>query len=125
MTERVESGAVKTGDVIPKPWGSERIVDLNDRYCIKHLVVRRGRRLSKQYHERKRETMLLLDGEAALTLFDGEAARDILLRPGEAHVIEPGTVHRIAGLSERDAVILEVSSLELDDVVRLEDDYGR
>ena len=116
---------MKTGDVIPKPWGSERIVDLNDRYCIKHLVVRRGHRLSKQYHERKRETVLLLDGEATLTLFDGTHAREVPLMPGEAHVIEPGTIHRIVGRSEREAVILEVSSLELEDVVRIEDDYDR
>ena len=50
---------MKSGDVIPKPWGSEHIVDLNDGYCVKYLRIRRGRRLSKQYHERKRETMLL------------------------------------------------------------------
>ncbi len=113
------------GDAIPKPWGKEQIIDLNDRYCVKHLFIRQGHRISKQYHERKRETMLLVSGNATLTLFDGDSAKDVVLRPGEAHAIEPGTVHRVAGHSSSDAVILEISTPELDDVVRLEDDYGR
>ncbi len=116
---------MKPGDVIEKPWGSEEIVDLCEAYCVKRLNVRRGHRLSKQYHERKRETMMLISGEANLMLFEERGSRDIPMEPGEAHVIEPGTVHRVEGLSEDDAVILEVSTTELDDVVRLQDDYGR
>ena len=116
---------MKAGDTILKPWGSEVIIDLCDAYCIKHLRVRRGGRLSLQYHERKRETLTLISGEAALTLAESGVRREFPMRRGEACVIEPGVVHRVAGVSEEDAVILEVSTTELDDVVRLEDDYGR
>ena len=116
---------MKPGDVIPKPWGSEHIVDLNDAYCVKYLRIRRGQRLSKQYHEHKRETMLLVRGYALLTLTDERGPQDITMGFGEAYVVEPGTVHRIEGMSTEPAVILEVSTPELEDVVRLQDDYGR
>ncbi len=116
---------MKAGDAIKKPWGGEVILDLCAAYCVKHLRVRRGHRLSLQYHERKRETLTLISGEAMLTLVVGGVRREIPMRRGESCVIEPGVVHRVAGVSEEDAVILEVSTTELDDVVRLEDDYGR
>ena len=116
---------MKSGDVIPKPWGSEHIVDLNDAYCVKYLRIRRGHRLSKQYHERKRETMLLVRGAAVLSLFDERGEHDIAMGFGVAYAIEPGTVHRMEGFSWEPAVILEVSTTELEDVVRLQDDYGR
>lgn len=117
---------MRAGETIGKPWGSEFIVDLCAAYCVKHLRVRRGHRLSLQYHERKRETLTLLSGEATLTLAVGDGGpADTPMARGESYVIEPGAVHRIAGVSEEDAVILEVSTTELDDVVRLEDDYGR
>ena len=57
---------MKTGDVIDKPWGWERILDLNDRYCVRHLFARNGGRLSLQYHQRKRETVVLVSGAAEL-----------------------------------------------------------
>ncbi len=117
---------MKAGDVIPKPWGSEHIVDLNRAYCIKYLRIRRGQRLSKQYHEQKRETMLLVRGNALLNLTDeGGGVRDIVMEFGEPYVVEPGMVHRIEGMSTEPTVILEVSTPELEDVVRLQDDYGR
>ncbi len=116
---------MKPGDVIEKPWGSEEIVDLCEAYCVKRLNVRHGHRLSMQYHERKRETMMLLKGSADLMISEEHGHGNILMEPGEAYIIEPGTVHRIEGLSEEDAVILEVSTTELDDIVRLDDDYGR
>ncbi|MXW29399.1 MAG: cupin domain-containing protein [Chloroflexi bacterium] len=116
---------MKPGDVIPKPWGSEHIVDLNEAYCIKYLRIRRGQRLSKQYHEQKRETMLLVRGHALLNLTDERGPRDIVMEFGEPYMVEPGTVHRIEGMSTEPAVILEVSTPELEDVVRLQDDYGR
>ncbi len=116
---------MRAGETIEKPWGSEFIVDLCGAYCIKHLRVRRGHRLSLQYHERKRETLMLLSGEASLTLSGDGGPANIPMAPGAPYVIEPGVIHRIAGVSEEDAVILEVSTTELDDVVRLQDDYGR
>ena len=116
---------MRAGDVIEKPWGSEQIVDLCGAYCVKYLNVRGGHRLSKQYHERKRETMLLVRGAAALILYGEQGSRKIVMQPGEAYPIEPGTVHRVEGMSDDPAVILEVSTPELADVVRLQDDYGR
>ncbi len=116
---------MKPGDVIEKPWGSEEILDLCEAYCIKQLNVCSGRRLSLQRHERKRETMYLLRGAAVLTRGSVDALESGPMEQGLAYVIEPGVVHRIEGLPEQGAVILEVSTPELDDVVRIEDDYGR
>jgi mannose-6-phosphate isomerase-like protein (cupin superfamily) len=117
---------IKTGDRIDKPWGWEDILDLNEYYCVKHLFVKDGHRLSLQYHERKHETLFLQWGAAMLTLVPkGERPQEIAMAEGERHVIEPGTVHRIRATAPEGALILEVSTPELDDVVRLEDDYNR
>ncbi len=115
-----------TGDFIEKPWGWERILDLNEHYCVKHLFVNRGQRLSLQYHERKRETMFLVSGGADLTRRppDGQE-QTVPMASGEAYVIDAGTVHRLVGPAAEGALILEVSTPEVEDVVRLEDDYGR
>ena len=78
-------------------------------------MIRPGHRLSKQYHERKRETLLLLSGGATVTLFDDGSSRDVPLALGESQPIAPGVVHRIAGPPHgADAVILEVSSPEVE-----------
>jgi len=117
---------MKTGDIIDKPWGSERLLDVNEHYVVKHLIIRCGHRLSLQYHEMKRETMFLVSGGADLTRRGpaGVDATDSMVH-GVTYVIESGTVHRLRGTSSEDALILEVSTPELGDVVRLEDDYGR
>ena len=116
---------MKTGDFIAKPWGWEQVLDLNERYCVKHLFVERGKRLSKQYHRVKRETLVLVSGAADLVRSGPDGDVVIRMEPGEAHVIEPGAVHRIVGVAEEGALIFEASTPEVDDVVRLEDDYGR
>jgi mannose-6-phosphate isomerase-like protein (cupin superfamily) len=116
---------VKTGDRIEKPWGWEQILELNDRYCIKHLFVASGHRLSKQYHERKMETQILVSGVINLSLWDGDEERVVSMVPSQPYHLVPGTVHRIAGGAPDGGLILEVSTTELEDVVRLEDDYGR
>ena len=117
---------MKIGDHIDKPWGWEHILDLNSTYCVKHIFVKNGHRLSLQYHERKRETLFLVSGGANLLLRANGAGEQALdMQVGEPHPIEPGTIHRIRGIGVEGALILEVSTLELDDVVRLEDDYGR
>jgi mannose-6-phosphate isomerase len=117
---------VKTGDLIEKPWGWERILDLNDRYCVKQLFVEEGKRLSLQYHQVKRETLVLMSGAADLVL-NGPGGTDtaILMEVGEAHIIEPGMVHRIVGIAKEGALILEASTPEVDDIVRIQDDFGR
>jgi mannose-6-phosphate isomerase-like protein (cupin superfamily) len=97
--------------IVPKPWGREVWYAHEERYAGKILEVTRGCALSLQKHERKQETMYLLSGRV-LYHFNG---RDYEMRPGD--------VHRIEALE--DAVLLEVSTPELDDVIRLEDRYGR
>jgi len=108
---------------VPKPWGREVIFAENDRYAGKILHLEAGHCLSLQYHERKDETIYVLEGELVLTLEIDGSLRELALKPGEARRIRPGTRHRLR--AERPCTILEVSSPELDDVVRLEDAYGR
>jgi mannose-6-phosphate isomerase len=104
---------------IEKPWGYEIWWAETDRYAGKILFIKAGHALSQQYHNRKAESMYCLEGEARLTL-DGTP---ILLTPGEAADIAVGVRHRLEALT--DTKVVEVSTPELDDVVRLEDRYGR
>ena len=112
MSERIE-----------KPWGHEEILEKTDKYVVKKLFVKAGRKLSYQYHNDKLETMLLLSGDAILIL-DGIR---YIMRPWEPITIEPHIKHRLDSVesNREDACILEVSTPELDDVIRIEDDYGR
>ncbi len=105
--------------VVAKPWGREVWWAVCPAYAAKRLEVRAGCALSLQYHELKHETLYFLSGQVYLRL--GEQER--LVGPGDVAVVPPGTVHRMEAVS--DAVIFEVSTPELDDVVRLEDRYGR
>jgi len=102
-----------------KPWGYELRWAITDRYLGKVLHVNRGEALSLQYHERKDECILLTSGSLDLEL-DGEVHR---LRPGDTAHITPGIRHRMTAVEDCD--IFEVSTPEIDDVVRLEDRYGR
>lgn len=94
-----------------------------ERYVGKILFVRAGHELSLQYHERKDETSYLLSGRLSLTQEPGGARTVREVGPGEAWHNPPGLVHTIAALE--DSTVLEVSTPDLDDVVRLEDPYGR
>lgn len=105
--------------IVDKPWGREVWYAHTDRYAGKVLEVDAGHSLSLQKHRIKHETLYLQSGRMRFTLDDEEFE----WRPGEAIEIAPGTVHRMEALE--DSVILEVSTPELDDVVRLEDRYGR
>lgn len=117
---------MQTGDYIDKPWGWERVLELNDRYCIKHLFIAQDQRLSKQYHQRKRETLILISGAIELAWTRPGMPEEVLsMADGEPYMIAPGTVHRMRGVGTEGGLILEVSTTEMDDVVRLEDDYGR
>jgi mannose-6-phosphate isomerase len=110
---------------VEKPWGYELIWALTDTYCGKVLFVRAGHALSLQFHREKDESWLVQSGRAKLEL--GEAGQGALAEevvgPGYAFHYRPGTVHRVTALE--DTTILEVSTPQLDDVVRLEDAYGR
>jgi len=108
---------------VPKPWGEEIIFAETDRYAGKILVVRRDEMLSLQYHERKDETLYLYKGSVRLWIEQNGKLEERTLVPGEALRITPGVRHRLQALE--DSEVFEVSTPELDDVVRLEDRYGR
>jgi mannose-6-phosphate isomerase len=110
---------------VEKPWGYELIWALTDRYCGKLLFVRAGEQLSLQFHRKKDEAWLVEEGRAEVELAPAGEAVTIaeVVGPGAAFRIAPGTVHRVRALE--DTTILEVSTPELDDVVRLDDRYGR
>ena len=108
---------------VEKPWGYELHWALTDRYVGKVLHVNAGHALSLQYHQRKDETILLWSGRILMEIQEGEALTRREMRPGERLHIAPGTIHRMTAIQDSD--IIEVSTPELDDVVRLEDRYGR
>jgi mannose-6-phosphate isomerase len=108
-----------------KPWGWELLWALTDQYCGKLLFVRAGESLSLQFHREKDESWYVQEGRAKLELGEiGQAVlrTEIVVR-GAAFRYRPGTVHRVTALD--DTLILEVSTPQLDDVVRLDDRYGR
>jgi mannose-6-phosphate isomerase len=114
---------------VAKPWGYEIVFAENEKYAGKILHVDAGHALSLQYHERKDETLYVLNGEVTLLVSDGDdggrqsALKEVTLSAGDSYRIRPGVRHRMSASAPCDLV--EVSSPELDDVVRLEDRYGR
>jgi mannose-6-phosphate isomerase-like protein (cupin superfamily) len=108
---------------VPKPWGHELIFAENDRYAGKILHLEAGHSLSLQYHERKDETFYVLRGEVNLSVEVDGRMEELRLAEGESYRIRPGMRHRMRADDPCD--LIEVSSPELDDVVRLQDDYGR
>ena len=119
------SGATGRVDVtqVPKPWGHETIWGHTDRYVGKILHIKAGHALSVQYHNRKDETVHLLSGELVYRVQTGDVLEDMHLKAGESFRICPGTIHQMEAITDCD--VLEVSTPELDDVVRLSDRYGR
>jgi mannose-6-phosphate isomerase len=108
---------------VSKPWGHEIIWARTDRYVGKILHINAGHQLSVQYHERKDETVYLLAGELKYWVKSGDAMTDMHLRVGDAFRITPHTIHYMEAVTDCD--VLEASTPELDDVVRLTDRYGR
>jgi len=105
---------------IEKPWGYEECLEINDRYVVKRLFMKRGHRCSLQYHERKRETVTVLEG--ALTVLIGPETREMI--PFDTVTIPPGLCHRMIA-EQSDCLYMEASTPEMDDVKRLVDSYGR
>jgi mannose-6-phosphate isomerase-like protein (cupin superfamily) len=109
---------------VEKPWGYELIWARTGNYVGKVLHVNAGCRLSLQYHRTKDETVYVQQGRIELLLGEDEGKLERLeLGPGQSRHIPPATRHRMTALTDAD--IFEVSTPELEDVVRLEDDYGR
>lgn len=108
---------------VAKPWGYELIWGHTERYVGKVLHVTRGESLSLQYHEMKDETLYVIKGRVRLELRHENGQEIVMLEPGDSFHIPPRLIHRIA--AEEDSDIMEVSTPELDDVIRLEDRYGR
>ena len=110
--------------VVPKPWGHELIWAKTDRYVGKILHIKAGESLSLQYHRVKDETIMVLAGRLAFEHYvDGQPPTRSELAPHEPFHITPGLRHRMIAIEDTDVV--EVSTPELDDVVRLDDRYGR
>ena len=111
-------------ELIKKPWGQEEVVEINDRYMVKKLTMKRGHRCSLQYHEFKKETIYVISGNLKIMLGkDKKNLKSKIYVPGDHITIKPRIVHRMEGVS--DCVYLEASTPEMDDVVRLSDDYDR
>ena len=110
---------------VEKPWGYELIWALTDDYCGKILFVKAGESLSLQFHREKDESWLVHTGRAQLEIGapGDKTPNSEIVGPGAAFRIRPGTIHRVKALE--DTTIVEVSTPQLEDVVRLDDKYGR
>jgi mannose-6-phosphate isomerase-like protein (cupin superfamily) len=119
-----EDAAISVPRRVPKPWGEELIWALTDKYCGKIITIETGRRLSLQYHEAKDEAIFVVRGRLKLLLED-DAGNDVVseLGPGDGAHVPVGRRHRYEAIERVELV--EVSTPELDDVVRVEDDFGR
>lgn len=112
--------------IVEKPWGFEEIWAVGKSYAGKKLWIEPGHRLSKQYHKTKEETIIVISGELLLETEEKGASQIRKLKNGEAFHIKPGYVHRFgADANSSGVMLIEVSSPELKDVVRIEDDYKR
>jgi mannose-6-phosphate isomerase len=124
MTAGQGSGPVRV-TVVPKPWGHETIWAHTDRYVGKVLHIKAGHELSVQYHDRKDETIHLLSGEMIYRVSGRaeEPLREVRLRAGDSYRNTPGHIHQMVAVTDCD--VLEASTPDLEDVVRLSDRYGR
>ena len=107
---------------ISKPWGSEEIWAHTEQYVGKIIHIIAGNKLSLQYHEEKIETIYVIKGPMIL---EGRENSPIVLNETDSYHIPTGVVHRFCAPPENDVVLVEVSTPELNDVVRIQDDYGR
>lgn len=127
MQKSETGGSSRSGRVevviVDKPWGHERIWARSDRYVGKVLHIRAGQELSLQYHNKKDETVHLLSGELVYRVKLADTLDDVHLKVGESFRITPGTVHQMLAVTDCD--VLEVSTPETDDIVRISDKYGR
>lgn len=110
--------------IVYKPWGKEIWIELNNFYCYKRVYINKGYKTSLQYHQKKLETNFLVSGKAILSLQDdNNIIQNIMIKENDHFTINPGKIHRIEAIT--DIILQEVSTPEVDDVIRLEDDFQR
>ncbi len=110
---------VKQPKIVEKPWGREVWIANEKEYAGKILELKKGFHTSLHYHKSKKETMYVLEGKVRLKFEKNE----VKLREGQSVVVNTNEIHRI--IAETDVKIFEISTSQLDDVIRVEDDYGR
>ena len=114
--------------IVKKPWGHEKIWGMVDgKYLGKTITINAGQRLSRQYHVKKEETIYIIEGTLHLELgqdSDGIPEKTVVMGPGDYFHIRPGLIHRFCATNNH-VSLCEVSTYYPDDVVRLDDDYGR
>ncbi len=111
-------------NIIRKPWGSEMIIEINDKYMLKKLTMFKNHRCSLQYHKSKVETIYVINGKLRITMGSNKnKLSEKIFISGESVTILPGIIHRMEGITE--CTYLESSTPEINDVIRLADDYDR
>ena len=109
---------------VSKPWGKEIWLELNEKYCYKRIYINAGTRTSYQYHEKKLETNYIIDGEAEVWLENDEGVVEkTKMKKNDFFTVSPPKKHRVIALT--DLILQEVSTPEVDDVIRIEDDSNR
>lgn len=109
---------------IEKPWGHEDWIFVGKEYVVKRLFMRAGHACSLQFHEEKHETVYVVEGDLDLTFATQGGPQEVhRLQAGDHWVLNPGDIHRMSAVT--DCTYLEASTPQLDDVIRLEDSYGR
>ena len=110
--------------IIEKQWGKEEVIEINEHYMVKKLTMWKGHRCSLQYHNQKKETIYVLSGQ--LKIHSGPSENELtekIYGPNDTITLLQGTIHRMEGVE--DCVYLEASTPQMEDVVRIQDDYNR
>ena len=110
--------------IIEKPWGREEVIEINEHYMVKKLTMWKGHRCSLQYHNQKKETIYVLSGQ--LKIHSGPSENELTVKiysSNDTITLLPGTIHRMEGVE--DCIYLEASTPQMEDVVRIQDDYNR
>src|SRR3989344_3683149 len=114
----------KSPKIVTKPWGREEWIELNDRYCYKRIYINAGTKTSYQYHNKKSETNYIISGQAEVWLENNDGVVEkIQMTAGDFFNVIPPRKHRV--IAKTDLILQEVSTPEVDDVIRIEDDSNR
>ena len=111
-------------EIVNKPWGYEKILQKGDKVVVKEMKINAGKRMSLQYHIMKEEIIVVLTG--CLVVWNSDNDKNVkMYYPGESIHIKPGCIHRFGSIDQMDTLVIEASTPELEDVIRLADDFGR